>query len=111
MRELAAAGARIRVPVAVACRVLKPHRQHYCAWLAQPVATAEMEEAASGERDLRRPSRRSRVRIPVPGRRGPGRRVRRGRTNGLEDLLGQRLVERVRQEEDPQAEQGRDPGA
>lgn len=45
MRELAAAGARIRVPVAVACRVLKLHRQHYYAWLAQPVTTAELEEA------------------------------------------------------------------
>ena len=41
MRELAAAGARIRVPVAVTCRVLKLHRQHYYAWLADPVTEAE----------------------------------------------------------------------
>jgi putative transposase len=39
--ELAAAGARIRVPVAVTCRVLKLHRQHYYAWLADPVTDAE----------------------------------------------------------------------
>lgn len=45
MSELAGTGARIRVPVAVACRVLKLHRQHYYAWLAQPVTTAELEEA------------------------------------------------------------------
>lgn len=45
MRELAAAGARIRVPVAVACRVLKLHRQHYYAWLAEPVTDAEWTQA------------------------------------------------------------------
>jgi len=45
VRELAAAGARIRVPVAVACRVLKLHRQHYYAWLACPVTDAELAEA------------------------------------------------------------------
>ncbi len=41
MSELAAAGTRIRVPVAVSCRVLKLHRQHYYAWLADPVTDAE----------------------------------------------------------------------
>ncbi len=45
MTELAAAGAPIRVPVAVACRVLKLHRQHYYAWLARPVTDAEYEQA------------------------------------------------------------------
>ena len=45
MRELAAAGAPIRVPVVVACRVLKLHRQHYYAWLANPVTDSELEEA------------------------------------------------------------------
>ena len=45
MRELAAAGAPIRVPVAVTCRVLKLHRQHYYAWLASPVTDAELVEA------------------------------------------------------------------
>ncbi len=45
MKELAAPGARIRVPVAVACRVLKLHRQHYYAWLAQPVTDTELDEA------------------------------------------------------------------
>jgi transposase InsO family protein len=33
------------VPVAVACRVLKLHRQHYYAWLACPVTDAELAEA------------------------------------------------------------------
>lgn len=45
MKELAAAGALMRVPVAVSCRVLKLHRQHYYAWLARPVADAEYEKA------------------------------------------------------------------
>jgi len=33
------------VPVAVTCRVLKLHRQHYYAWLAKPVTDAELAEA------------------------------------------------------------------
>jgi transposase InsO family protein len=33
------------VPVAVSCRVLKLHRQHYYAWLAQPVTDAEWTQA------------------------------------------------------------------
>nr|WP_181013054.1 DDE-type integrase/transposase/recombinase [Mycobacterium marinum] len=45
MKELAAAGAPIRVPVAVSRRVLKLHRQHYYAWLSCPVADAEYDEA------------------------------------------------------------------
>ncbi|WP_240519750.1 IS3 family transposase [Amycolatopsis antarctica] len=45
VKELAAAGARNRVPVAVSCRVLKLHRQHYYAWLANPVTAAELAEA------------------------------------------------------------------
>lgn len=45
VRELAATGAPIRVPVAVACRVLKLHRQKYYAWLNQPVTEAEWEQA------------------------------------------------------------------
>lgn len=45
MRELAAAGAPLRVPVTVSCRVLKLHRQHYYAWLTDPVTEAEWAEA------------------------------------------------------------------
>ena len=45
MKELAATDAPIRVPVAVSCRVLKLHRQHYYAWLACPVTDRELEEA------------------------------------------------------------------
>ena len=45
VRELAAAGARVRVPVAVTCRVLKIARQPYYRWLAQPVTDADWVEA------------------------------------------------------------------
>jgi len=41
VRELAAADARVRVPVAVTCRVLKLARQPYYRWLARPVTDAE----------------------------------------------------------------------
>ncbi len=34
------------MPVAVACRVLKLHRQHYYTWLAQPFTDAELAEAS-----------------------------------------------------------------
>jgi len=45
VRELAAAGAPIRVPVAVTCRVLKIARQPYYRWLDEPVTAAEWIEA------------------------------------------------------------------
>ena len=45
VRELAAVGAPVRVPVAVACRVLKLARQPYYRWLAAPVSDAELTEA------------------------------------------------------------------
>lgn len=45
VRELAAPDARIRVPVAVTCRVLKIARQPYYRWLAQPVTDGELEQA------------------------------------------------------------------
>lgn len=45
VRELAAAGAPVRVPVAVACRVLKLARQPYYRWLTAPVTTSELTEA------------------------------------------------------------------
>jgi putative transposase len=45
VRELAAEDARIRVPVAVTCRVLKLARQPYYRWLARPVTGAELEAA------------------------------------------------------------------
>ncbi|WP_183657099.1 IS3 family transposase [Prauserella isguenensis] len=45
VRELAAPDAPIRVPVAVACRVLKLDRQHYYAWLRRPVTDTEYDEA------------------------------------------------------------------
>lgn len=43
--EMAAAGAPVRVPVAVACRVLGFTEQAYYKWLKQPVSAREAEEA------------------------------------------------------------------
>ncbi len=45
VRELAAAGAPVRVPVAVTCRVLKIARQPYYRWLAQPVTDTQLRQA------------------------------------------------------------------
>jgi putative transposase len=45
VRELAAAGARVRVPVAVTCRVLNLARQPYYRWLAEPVSDADWVQA------------------------------------------------------------------
>ncbi len=45
VRELAAADAPHRVPVAVTCRVLNLARQPYYRWLASPVTDAELTEA------------------------------------------------------------------
>lgn len=46
VREMAATGAPVRVPVAVACRVLGFSKQAYYQWLKQPVSTREVEEAS-----------------------------------------------------------------
>ena len=43
--EMAATGARVRVPVAVAPAVLGFSKQAYYWWLKQPVAAREIEEA------------------------------------------------------------------
>jgi putative transposase len=45
VRDLAAAGAPVRVPVAVTCRVLKIARQPYYRWLAQPVSDGDLRDA------------------------------------------------------------------
>ncbi|WP_328438207.1 hypothetical protein OHA71_15550 [Streptomyces sp. NBC_00444] len=45
VRELAASGAPVRVPVAVTCRVLGLARQPYYRWLNSPVTDAELAEA------------------------------------------------------------------
>ena len=37
VKEMAAVGARVRVPVAVACRILGFSKQGYYKWLKQPV--------------------------------------------------------------------------
>lgn len=44
VREMAALGARVRGPVAVACRVLGFSEQAYYQWLKQPVSAREFEE-------------------------------------------------------------------
>jgi len=45
VREMAAAGARIRVPVAVACRVLGLSTQGYYQWLKKPVCQRDWDDA------------------------------------------------------------------
>lgn len=45
VREMAAAGARIRVPVTVACRVLGFTTQAYYKWLKEPVSRRERDDA------------------------------------------------------------------
>ena len=45
VREMAAAGARIRVPVAVACRVLGISTQGYYKWLKEPVCRRDLDDA------------------------------------------------------------------
>ena len=45
VREMAAAGAPIRVPVAVACRVLKLSTQGYYKWLKAPVSQRDYDDA------------------------------------------------------------------
>ncbi|WP_307054189.1 hypothetical protein [Streptomyces achromogenes] len=45
VRELAAAAAPHRVPVAVTCRVLNLARQPYYRWRASPVTDSELAEA------------------------------------------------------------------
>lgn len=45
VRELAATGAEVRVPVAVTCRVLKIAKQPFYRWLADPVTTRDWADA------------------------------------------------------------------
>jgi len=45
VREMAAVGARFRVPVAVACRVLGRSTQGYYQWLKQPVRPRDWDDA------------------------------------------------------------------
>ena len=45
VRELAATGARVRVPVAVTCRVLKFSKQGYYRWVRNPVSDRAWEDA------------------------------------------------------------------
>lgn len=44
VQEMTATGARVRVPVAVACRVLGFSTQAYYQWLRQPVSKREAED-------------------------------------------------------------------
>lgn len=45
VRELAAAGAPLRVPVAVTCRALKIAKQPYYRWLKDPVSQRDWDDA------------------------------------------------------------------
>nr|WP_108870679.1 IS3 family transposase [Tessaracoccus timonensis] len=44
VKEMAAVGAPVRVPVAVACRILGLSKQGYYKWLKQPISVREAEE-------------------------------------------------------------------
>lgn len=68
VQELAATGARVRVPVAVTCRVLGFSEQAYYQWLQQPRSAREIEEAhlISVLRELHEDDPEARV--PVPRR-------------------------------------------
>ena len=46
VKEMAAVGAPVRVPVAVACRVLGFSKQGYYKWLKQPVSAREAESVS-----------------------------------------------------------------
>ena len=95
MSELAADG----IPVAVTCRVLKLARQPYYRWLANPVTDAELAEAyrANALFDAHRDDPEFGYRFLVDEARDAG--AADGRADRVADLLGQRLVERVRQED------------
>ncbi len=45
VRELAAAGAPVRVPVVVTCRVLKIAKQPFYRWLQRPFSDRDWDEA------------------------------------------------------------------
>ena len=107
VRELADDG----IPVTVTCRVLKLVRQDYYRWLAAPVTARRARRGLSGQRPLRRPPRRSRVRVSLLGRRGQRRWLQRLRAHRVEGLLAKRLVVQLRQEEDQKEDgQGAHPG-
>ena len=93
MKELAADG----IPVAVTCRVLKLARQPYYRWLANPVTDAELAEAhrANALFDAHRDDPEFGYRFLVDE--AARCRAVDGRADRVADLLGQRLVECVRQ--------------
>ncbi len=45
VRDLAAAGAPVRVPVAVTCRVLSFSRQAFYQWMRRPVSQRDLDDA------------------------------------------------------------------
>ena len=58
VKEMAAVGAPVRVPVAVACRVLGFSKQAYYKWLRQPVSAREAEERELAEGVVQRGTER-----------------------------------------------------
>ncbi len=103
VRELAVDG----IPVAVTCRVLKIARQPYYRWLAAPVTDAELDEAylANALFDAHRDDPEFGYRFLADEARDAGH-AGCDRTR-VADLLGQRLVERVRQEARQERQEGR----
>ncbi len=107
MSELAADG----IPVAVTCRVLKLSRQPYYRWLVTPVTDAELVEAhrANALFDAHRDDPEFGYRFLADEARDAGEPM--CRAHRLEDLLGEPLVERLRQEEGPVGQEARPTGA
>lgn len=58
------------MPVAVTCRVLKLHRQHYYTWLADPVTDAEWTQAHRSNAIFDAHRDDPKFRLPVSARRG-----------------------------------------
>lgn len=98
LRELAAAGARVRVPVAVTCRVLKLARQRYYRWLACLVTNVENAQArlANALYDAHRDDSEFGYRFLVDEAATAGHVM--ARPHCVAAVLGQPVVEGVRQD-------------
>ena len=79
-------------PSTVTCRVLKLARQPSTAGSPSPVSDRDWDDAYLTNAALRRPRRRPRVRLPVPGRRARRGGLSRLRRTGCGGLCSQRLV-------------------
>jgi putative transposase len=92
VRELAAAGAPVRVPVAVTCRVLGFSRQAYYAWLADPVCAGDLVDADATNAAIDAHGERPGARVSPDLRRARRRGPRRVRAAGAAVVLGPAVV-------------------